>query len=489
MGRLARKLNMRDEMRFAVAAARGTQALGRTTQAAHSTIAVGDADVPLVEAVDTAVAVGEEIPQVSEEAGLAGDDAWEAWDQSEFAKQLSEAAAQVAEEAQTSADGKSRVVRSTSAATAAGSYKDGDQWWQFSGANIVGLWLHDGTGWAQQVVTSEVIASLDAGKITTGVLAADRIGSNSITTAKLAATAIDGMTITGATMRTAAAGQRMQFDINGLRAYNAAGAVVATLQSNAGALFVDGGMRASTNLMVGGLTGDSSRLEKDRLLLTQVSGSTTTRLATVSNSVGFEHVAGVNTPQAQSILSRSDQILMERYRTYPTDRQGRIQLTTYGAGDTAELTLESKETPSSPVRELRVGIRNGYYGLFVDGSIQQVMTFTPDGVKFLGDTDWVDLSSSILATYRNICRARRTGPGIEILFDGGSAAVPAGNTTLGTLPAAWRPLIAPNRRSGAYFQGGYTGVFYLTPSGEFGVSQQTGASRAGCQGHMIFNAD
>lgn len=240
MGRLARKLNMRDEMRFAAAAARGTQALGRTTQAAHSTIAVGDSDVPLVEAVDTAVSVGEEIPQVSEQAGLAGDDAWEAWDQSEFAKQLSEAAAQVAEDAKTTADGKSQVVRSTSAATAAGSYKDGDQWWQFSGANIVGLWLHDGAAWVQQVVTNQIIASLDAGKITSGVIAADRIGANSITTAKLASTAIDGMTITGATVRTAASGQRMQFDANGLRGFNAFNELVASISIESNGSFAVG---------------------------------------------------------------------------------------------------------------------------------------------------------------------------------------------------------------------------------------------------------
>lgn len=141
------------------------------------------------------------------------------------------AAAAAAEEAQTSADGKNTVVRSPSAATAAGSYKQGDQWWQFSGANIVGLWLHSGSAWVSQALTNAIIATLDAGKITTGILAADRIGANSITTAKLAATAIDGMTVTGATLRTAASGQRLQLDINGLRAFNSSGVEVARLGS------------------------------------------------------------------------------------------------------------------------------------------------------------------------------------------------------------------------------------------------------------------
>lgn len=112
-----------------------------------------------------------------------------------------------------------------------------------------------------------------------------------------------------------------------------------------------------------------------------------------------------------------------------------------------------------------------------------------NGSEFQGDTDWVDISTHILATYRNTCLARRRGGVIEILFNAGSASIPVGNTTLGTLPSVWAPGIGPNRRGAAFFGGGYTGVFYLAPTGEFGVSQQTGAARNQCQGHMIFGAD
>lgn len=195
--------------------------------------------------------------------------AQQAAEDSTFAKELAEQlqvelgplpgqiqdALDAADAAQITADGKSTVVRSTSAATGAGSYKLGDQWWQFSGANIVGLWLHDGGAWVSQALTDAIIATLDAAKITTGTLSADRIGALSIssakiaagaiiadkiaagaiTTGKLAADAIDGMTITGAVIRTAATGQRLQLDVNGLRAYNAANQVVATmLASTAG---------------------------------------------------------------------------------------------------------------------------------------------------------------------------------------------------------------------------------------------------------------
>ena len=155
---------------------------------------------------------------------------------------VAEAALEAADAASETADGKSTVVRSTSPATGAGSYKQGDQWWQFSGANIVGLWLHSGAGWVAQELTNAIIATLDAGKITTGILAADRIGANSITAAKLSATAIDGMTITGALIRTAATGQRLQLDINGLTAYNASNSVVARLSSSDLGMRVVGGV-------------------------------------------------------------------------------------------------------------------------------------------------------------------------------------------------------------------------------------------------------
>lgn len=155
---------------------------------------------------------------------------------------VAEAALEAADAASETADGKSTVVRSASPATGAGSYKQGDQWWQFSGANIVGLWLHSGAGWVAQELTNAIIATLDAGKITTGILAADRIGANSITAAKLSATAIDGMTITGALIRTAASGQRMQFDVNGLRTFNASNVETSLLESASGVMRLKGAM-------------------------------------------------------------------------------------------------------------------------------------------------------------------------------------------------------------------------------------------------------
>lgn len=119
----------------------------------------------------------------------------------------------LANDAQATADGKNTVVRSTSAASSPGTYKAGDLWFRYSGANVIGLWLHDGSAWISQTLRNEVIATLDAAKITTGVLEADRIAAGSITGSHLKADAIDGKHITGAVID---GGQINGTEINGV---------------------------------------------------------------------------------------------------------------------------------------------------------------------------------------------------------------------------------------------------------------------------------
>ena len=142
------------------------------------------------DALDQAQAALDDAGLARSDAATAISDAQQALTDAATAIADAFAAANAAADAQTTADGKNSVVRSSSAATGAGSYQAGDQWWQFDGADIVGLWLHDGSDWQQQELTSAIIASLDAGKITTGILAAARIGAESITAAKLAADSV-----------------------------------------------------------------------------------------------------------------------------------------------------------------------------------------------------------------------------------------------------------------------------------------------------------
>lgn len=92
----------------------------------------------------------------------------------------------------------------------------------------------------------EVVAEAFWSKVvTTGVLYAieriitpELIALESITTELLNATAIDGMTVTGALIRTAPTGQRMQFDIDGLKAFNASNQETARIEADTGGISV-----------------------------------------------------------------------------------------------------------------------------------------------------------------------------------------------------------------------------------------------------------
>ncbi|MEG2887209.1 MAG: hypothetical protein RR853_08800, partial [Aurantimicrobium sp.] len=84
----------------------------------------------------------------------------------------------------TAANGKNRILRSTSVASGT-AYNNGDQWWQFSGSQIIGMWIFNNGGWVQQTLTSAVITNLDAGVITAGILSANILGARSITAEKL----------------------------------------------------------------------------------------------------------------------------------------------------------------------------------------------------------------------------------------------------------------------------------------------------------------
>lgn len=245
---------------------------------------------------------------------------------------VAETALEAADAASETANGKSTVVRSTSPATGAGSYKQGDQWWQFSGANIVGLWLHSGTDWVEQALTNAIIATLDAGKITTGTLAADRIGANSITTAKLAATAIDGMTITGALIRTAASGQRMEMDSFGLNAYNNAGEVTARLAPGGEGITVGApGASPQGSLMNG-------------TLAFQASNSLAARNAVLS----FGGVTAADPPRNSKLVGEPEQLYVQRVRKQTGQSDGIEAVSANVSSDVATLLLEHRP-PGSPV--------------------------------------------------------------------------------------------------------------------------------------------
>lgn len=121
-------------------------------------------------------------------------------------------------EVQATADGKARVVRSVldpGPGDVAG-FTRGDQWWVYNDTLLTGFYLFSGTAWVPQQLANAVLATVDAGKVTTGILNAERLVGIDIT----------GVTITGSLFRTATSGRRSEYDSSGFRKYSASGDLV-----------------------------------------------------------------------------------------------------------------------------------------------------------------------------------------------------------------------------------------------------------------------
>ena len=106
------------------------------------------------------------------------------------------AASSAASAAQTTADGKNKIYRQSTTPT--GTFSVGDLWFDTANDNRISRW--DGSSWVQYGLGNAAIANLDAGKITTGYLAADRIEAASIAGTKIAAGTIEAVNIAAGTI-------------------------------------------------------------------------------------------------------------------------------------------------------------------------------------------------------------------------------------------------------------------------------------------------
>ena len=80
--------------------------------------------------------------------------------------------------AQTSANGKNTILYGTSATPPAGTYKQGDIYYQYDGSNhIKSNQQYNGTSWQPAPFTQGTFTALDAGSITTGILNAIEINA------------------------------------------------------------------------------------------------------------------------------------------------------------------------------------------------------------------------------------------------------------------------------------------------------------------------
>jgi hypothetical protein len=97
-----------------------------------------------------------------------------------------------ADSALASADGKNRITYSSADPTGTGT-RQGDLWYKLSGDLIIGVWTWTGTQWIKRTIDGQTVDNLDAGKVTAGVLNADRIAAKSILASKLLLATLDNL--------------------------------------------------------------------------------------------------------------------------------------------------------------------------------------------------------------------------------------------------------------------------------------------------------
>lgn len=251
---------------------------------------------------------------------------------------------------------------------------------------------------AGSVATDKLDAlAVTAEKIAAGAIIADKIAANAITTAKLAADAIDGMTITGALIRTAASGQRMQLDINGLRAFDSGNLQRALLSASSGGLLLSG-------------------------TLTSYTGGNTQRAVLSNGALTFDYVgspgAGTMTLGPGGITS--------------TDSDSRFRISKLSAAPGVGLDILAGTGGEHTA------------SINMDGASGGKIRLNAATVEFQGDTDWEPLTgfgagwSGFAGDGYLSIRARIRNGSVEIRGAAQKASFAAFETIV-TMPAKFRP--------------------------------------------------
>jgi hypothetical protein len=182
------------------------------------------------------------------------------------------AAAAAATAAQTTADGKNKIYRQGTTPT--GTFTVGDLWFDTANDNRISRW--DGSSWVQYGLGNLAIANLDAGKLTAGYIAADRIEAASITGTKLVAGTIEAVSIAAGTITGAkiAAGT--------ITASNIAAATITATQIAAGTI-------TASEIQARSISGD--RLQFLAITASEIDANTITAAEIEAGSITVDRLA------------------------------------------------------------------------------------------------------------------------------------------------------------------------------------------------------
>jgi hypothetical protein len=153
-----------------------------------------------------------------------------------------------------SANGKNKIIFSTSAASGT-AYVDGDVWFQKSGTNIIGQWEFVAGAWASRTLRNEVIASLDAGKLTAGSAFTNALSVKSTFT--LGDASVDGVIQSFGYSPTTAG---IALSKNGLVVRGSGGVATLTITASTGSISMIGNLQVGSTFQTATITADSSKV-------------------------------------------------------------------------------------------------------------------------------------------------------------------------------------------------------------------------------------
>lgn len=367
--------------------------------------------------------------------------------------------------AKTSADGKNRIFAQQIEPVAHPDipFVAGDLWYETdsSGRFVnVHVWNESSSAFVQhRIVASSVLVPGSVGPVL--------IEDGGVTGEKLAFTAIDGKTITGATMRTAASGQRMQFDAFGLSAYDLAGVQTSSLSSNNGAFTLTGGLTCTAGSVESTAYGPNT--------IYSYGGSPSAKITHfyASREGGLSWVPPAASGVGTSSIRPADDVTPDMQIMSPRG-----------------LRLRAGTDPGDDVSVLGSGLFRVYMARAqLDGDTTFVgesqffdtATFLGD-VAFASDTEW----SGSPSIGSGVITVVRRGQTVEITWDvTASLASTTAHIAIGTIPLEMSP---PARRVGQAWlkQGSFYSPAAVLPTGGLYVTNQTGAARDGAEGSIIY---
>ncbi len=265
-----------------------------------------------------------------------------------------------------------------------GGWVQGDQWVVNNAAGeAVEVRVWDGTEFVHETILTGELLVLSSG----GVV---RLADGVVTADAIAADAIDGMVITGALIRTAASGQRLQFDANGLRSFDTDGLQTASLTA------YDGGINLAGVMKLASLSGAVPRTLIARNAFSiengeDVAGTPRRRSIVFEDSVSAEYRTAGSSPENMGAAVSQLQVWDDQSTVQATFRppnspgfnETRAQL--LAMGDRATLLLYGIDGAYTQF-EQRSG---GELTVSGSGGGSKIKFQAP--VSFQGDTEWVTI--------------------------------------------------------------------------------------------------